>query len=87
RLDFVAGGRTDITDLTLACPKSNRLVREGGWTTQIRDDGRVEWIPPLHSWKPAKTASTTTGTPKTSSIQREKTDTAKKTIPRCGSRV
>jgi hypothetical protein len=46
RRDFAAGGRTDITDLTLACPKSNRLVREGGWTTRIRDDGRVEWIPP-----------------------------------------
>lgn len=46
RQDFAAGGRTDITDLTLACPKSNRLVRNGGWTTRIRDDGRVEWIPP-----------------------------------------
>lgn len=46
RRDFAAGGRTDVTDLTLACPKSNRLVHPGGWTTRIRDDGRVEWIPP-----------------------------------------
>jgi hypothetical protein len=40
------GGLTDITDLTLACPKSNRLVHEKGWRTRVRDDGRVEWIPP-----------------------------------------
>ncbi|MDH6194505.1 hypothetical protein M2272_001134 [Mycobacterium frederiksbergense] len=44
--DFSRGGLTDITDLTLACPKSNRLVHENGWTTRIRNDGRVEWIPP-----------------------------------------
>lgn len=46
RKDFSQGGLTDITDLTLACPKSNRLVHDKGWRTRIRDDGRVEWIPP-----------------------------------------
>ncbi|OBG87026.1 hypothetical protein A5699_20170 [Mycobacterium sp. E802] len=46
KADFGAGGRTDITDLTLACPKSNRLVHDKGWRTRIREDGRVEWIPP-----------------------------------------
>ncbi|WP_232490923.1 DUF222 domain-containing protein [Mycobacterium dioxanotrophicus] len=44
--DYAQGGQTDITDLTLACPKDNRLVSEQGWTTHVRDDGRVEWIPP-----------------------------------------
>uniref|UniRef100_UPI0021F25758 HNH endonuclease signature motif containing protein n=1 Tax=Mycolicibacterium brisbanense TaxID=146020 RepID=UPI0021F25758 len=44
--DYAQGGHTDITDLTLACPKDNRLVSEHGWTTRVRDDGRVEWIPP-----------------------------------------
>jgi hypothetical protein len=29
-----------------ACPPHNRLVEKGGWTTRIRRDGRVEWIPP-----------------------------------------
>ncbi|OMB80818.1 HNH endonuclease signature motif containing protein [Mycolicibacterium conceptionense] len=46
RIDFSRGGLTDITDLTLACPKSNRLVHDKGWRTRVRDDGRVEWIPP-----------------------------------------
>ncbi|MCV7206707.1 HNH endonuclease [Mycolicibacterium peregrinum] len=46
RKDFSQGGSTDIADLTLACPKSNRLVHDKGWHTRIRDDGRVEWIPP-----------------------------------------
>ncbi len=46
RKDFSRGGLTDITDLALACPKSNRLVHDKGWRTRIRDDGRVEWIPP-----------------------------------------
>ncbi|MEV0673881.1 HNH endonuclease signature motif containing protein [Mycobacterium sp. NPDC050441] len=46
KADFAQGGRTDVTDLTLACPKSNRLVHEGGWSTRIRDDSRIEWIPP-----------------------------------------
>lgn len=44
--DFSQGGLTDITDLTLACPKSNRLVHDKGWRTRVREDGRVEWIPP-----------------------------------------
>ncbi|WP_018601625.1 HNH endonuclease signature motif containing protein [Mycobacterium sp. 155] len=60
--DYAQGGRTDITDLALACPADNRLVNKHGWTTHIRTDGRVEWIPPLlldtgqdrlnHYWHP-----------------------------------
>ncbi|WP_082944991.1 HNH endonuclease signature motif containing protein, partial [Mycobacterium sp. 852013-50091_SCH5140682] len=45
-LDFAKGGQTDVTDLTLACGPDNRLVSDHGWTTRIRDDGRVEWVPP-----------------------------------------
>jgi len=44
--DFGKGGQTNITDLGLACGPDNRLVTDGGWTTQIRSDGRIEWIPP-----------------------------------------
>ncbi|WP_369758421.1 DUF222 domain-containing protein [Mycobacterium sp. 141] len=61
-LDFAKGGQTDITDLALACPADNRLVNDHGWTTRIRADGRIEWIPPLlldtgqdrlnHYWRP-----------------------------------
>ncbi|WP_232006049.1 DUF222 domain-containing protein, partial [Mycobacterium sp. 852013-50091_SCH5140682] len=60
--DYAQGGQTDITDLTLACPKDNRLVSEHGWTTRVRDDGRIEWVPPPlldtgqdrlnHYWRP-----------------------------------
>jgi hypothetical protein len=61
-LDFAKGGQTDITGLTLACGPDNRLVHDQGWTTHVRDDGRVEWIPPPlldtgqdrlnHYWRP-----------------------------------
>jgi Domain of unknown function (DUF222) len=44
--DFGNGGQTNITDLGLACGPDNRLVKEGGWSTRIRSDGRIEWIPP-----------------------------------------
>jgi hypothetical protein len=46
--DWAAGGRTDITDETLACGKDNRRVKPGGWSTRKRTDGRTEWIPPPH---------------------------------------
>lgn len=45
-LDWVEGGLTNITDEVLACPPHNRLVTDGGWTTQKHSDGRIEWIPP-----------------------------------------
>lgn len=44
--DWADGGNTDITDLTLACGPHNRLVTEGAWSTRVRDDGRIEWLPP-----------------------------------------
>jgi hypothetical protein len=46
--DWVHGGHTNITELTLACPPDHRLLQEGGWTTRKRTDGRTEWIPPPH---------------------------------------
>jgi hypothetical protein len=45
-LDWAEGGLTNVTDEVLACPPHNRLVKEGGWTTRKRKDGRIEWIPP-----------------------------------------
>jgi hypothetical protein len=44
--DFGKGGQTNITDLGLACGPHNRLVNDQGWSTRIRSDGRIEWIPP-----------------------------------------
>ncbi|RAV13956.1 hypothetical protein DQP55_09490 [Mycolicibacterium sp. GF69] len=44
--DWAADGKTDITDLTLACGPDNRRVKPGGWRTRKRKDGRTEWIPP-----------------------------------------
>ena len=44
--DWADGGETNVDGLTLACGPDNRLVEKGGWTTRIRDDGRVEWLPP-----------------------------------------
>ena len=44
--DWADGGKTDITDETLACGGDNRRVTPGGWRTRKRKDGRTEWIPP-----------------------------------------
>ena len=49
--DWQHGGNTDIDELTLACPRDNRLVDDSptGWTTRKRaHDNRTEWIPPPH---------------------------------------
>ncbi|MCX8561171.1 DUF222 domain-containing protein [Mycolicibacterium mucogenicum] len=40
------GGRTDITNLTLACGCDNRLADTCGWTTTMGPDGRTHWTPP-----------------------------------------
>jgi hypothetical protein len=40
--DWQHGGRTDITDLALACGADNRLVDEGGWHTTMKN-GRAHW--------------------------------------------
>jgi hypothetical protein len=47
-LDWGKGGLTNIDDLTFACGPDNRLVKEDGWRTRKRRDGRTEWIPPPH---------------------------------------
>ncbi|KUH82732.1 MULTISPECIES: HNH endonuclease signature motif containing protein [unclassified Mycobacterium] len=44
--DWADDGKTDITDLTLACGPDNRRVKPGGWRTRKRKDGRTEWLPP-----------------------------------------
>lgn len=44
--DWADGGKTDVSDLTLACGPHNRLVGGSGWRTRKRRDGRTEWIPP-----------------------------------------
>ncbi|SEH59460.1 protein of unknown function [Mycolicibacterium rutilum] len=44
--DWADGGRTDITELTLACGPHNRSVKPGGWRTGKRRDWRTEWLPP-----------------------------------------
>ena len=45
---WAAASPTDITTLSLACPRDNKLIERTGWTTRIRTDGRTEWIPPPH---------------------------------------
>ncbi|MUL48751.1 DUF222 domain-containing protein [Mycobacterium sp. CBMA293] len=44
--DWRDGGKTDITNLGLACGCDNRLADTGGWTTTMGPDGRVHWTPP-----------------------------------------
>ncbi|WP_155770449.1 HNH endonuclease signature motif containing protein, partial [Mycobacterium asiaticum] len=44
---WASTGRTDITDLTLACGPDNRLA-EKGWTTRKNARGQTEWLPPAH---------------------------------------
>jgi len=43
--NWAATRRTDIDDLTFACPPHHKLL-EKGWTTRKRSDGSTEWIPP-----------------------------------------
>ncbi|BBY64106.1 HNH endonuclease signature motif containing protein [Mycolicibacterium helvum] len=44
--DWKNGGKTDINDLTLACPPDNQLVETGGWNTRLLPNGQTQWIPP-----------------------------------------
>ncbi len=55
---WTSTGRTDITELTLACDPDNRLA-EKGWTTRKNTHGHTEWLPPPHS----STTKTTTTNP------------------------
>ncbi|OBK73745.1 HNH endonuclease signature motif containing protein [Mycobacterium sp. 1274761.0] len=45
---WARGGNTNVDEEVLACKPHNLLVEKGGWTTRIRHDGKVEWIPPPH---------------------------------------
>ncbi|MEB3069792.1 HNH endonuclease signature motif containing protein [[Mycobacterium] vasticus] len=44
--DWANNGQTDVDKLALACAPDNRMATEQGWTTQLGQSGRVEWIPP-----------------------------------------
>ncbi|MFC9789961.1 DUF222 domain-containing protein [Rhodococcus sp. NPDC127528] len=53
--EWTKGGRTDITDLDLACDGCHALVHDGpgGWKTRTappesEHPGRTEWTPPAH---------------------------------------
>ncbi|GLE53743.1 hypothetical protein ATCCBAA256_33060 [Mycobacterium montefiorense] len=46
--DYAACHTTDVDNLTFACGPHHRLIKPGGWTTRIRKNGDVEWIPPPH---------------------------------------
>lgn len=43
--EWANGGHTNIDRLTQACPADHKLLDEG-WTTRIRADGAIEWLPP-----------------------------------------
>lgn len=45
---WARGGQSNVDEEVLACGPHNRLVEKSGWTTRIRHDGSVEWIPPPH---------------------------------------
>jgi Domain of unknown function (DUF222) len=44
--DWVNGGRTNIDELTFACPAHHALATNAGWTTRKNLFGHTEWIPP-----------------------------------------
>ncbi len=45
---WARGGLSNVDEEVLACGPHNLLAETGGWTTRIRHDGTVEWIPPPH---------------------------------------
>ena len=53
--EWADGGRTDIDDLTFACPRDPRLIKPGGCTSRTRPDGSTEWRPPPQIPLPAGT--------------------------------
>jgi hypothetical protein len=52
--DWVTGGSTDAANLTFACTPHHKLIGKG-WRTKTLADGRVEWIPPPHLDRRART--------------------------------
>ncbi|MCV7106750.1 DUF222 domain-containing protein [Mycolicibacterium chitae] len=45
---WLRDGLTEPDNLALACGPDNRMENTHNWTTQLNDQGRVEWIPPPH---------------------------------------
>lgn len=46
--EYASSGRTDINELTLACPPHHHLISPGGWKTRKNAGGHTEWLPPPH---------------------------------------
>ncbi len=63
---WAATRRTDINELTLACPPNNRLVEEQGWTTRKKPKAKPNGYH-HHTWITDNPARTATTTPKDSS--------------------
>jgi hypothetical protein len=48
--DWAHDGQTNVDDLTLVCPKDNRSVKPGGWTTRkLRYTGPLRRVCAGHS--------------------------------------
>ena len=45
---WLRDGLTEPDNLALACGPDNRMENTHNWTTQLNNQGRVEWIPPPH---------------------------------------
>jgi hypothetical protein len=45
-LDWILGGRTDLSNLTLLCRYHHTHFLQKGWSCRINPDGLPEWIPP-----------------------------------------
>lgn len=45
-LDWVAGGRTDLSNLTLLCRYHHTHFAQRGWTCRLGRSGLPEWVPP-----------------------------------------
>jgi hypothetical protein len=43
---WTAGGRTNLTNLTLLCRRHHRVIHDGDWTVRIAADGLPEFLPP-----------------------------------------
>ncbi|WP_309131349.1 DUF222 domain-containing protein [Brevibacterium sp.] len=45
-VEWAAGGKTDVNNMTLACGVHHRLLDKSGWETVMLVDGRPAWVPP-----------------------------------------
>lgn len=45
-VEWIAGGRTDLDNLTLLCRYHHTHFAQHGWSARMNDHGLPEWIPP-----------------------------------------